>query len=227
MKIRVLAGFCIALVLLLALLFLPHPVVSALYILICAFAACEIAFAEVYSAQDASSKICWVEYCMIGFSAMAVTLAFDNFMAGYIIILCALMDVGGFATGKLLRGKAHKVALLKNISPNKSWEGYIVGTICSIGLGACFYWPMRDYLPANTFWFAFVAWIAAIMGDLFESALKRQLGVKDSADRIMSSRAKLLKLAEKPIRSHGGYLDRIDSFIFASVAYVVFNSFWH
>lgn len=226
MKIRILAGFGIAIALLLALLFLPHLVVSALFILISAFAVCEIAFATMYSTSLTTVDNCWVEFVMILFSTAAVSLVLDNYLTGYIIILCALMDVGGFTTGKLLGRRAHKVGALKNVSPNKSWEGYIIGTLCSIGFGVLFYMLMQELLPANAFWFAFVAWAAAILGDLYESSLKRQLGLKDSADCIMSSQNHLLKLIEKPVKSHGGYLDRIDSFIFTSVAYVIFNSFW-
>lgn len=226
MKIRVLAGFGIALAVLLVLLFLPHLVVSALYILICAFATCEIAYAVNYSTSITSTDNCWVEFCMVGFSSLAVTLVCDNYLVGYIVILCALMDIGGFVTGKTLGKHSHKVGFLKKISPNKSWEGYIVGSICSVGLGLTFYSLMRDYLPENAFWFTFMAWAAAIFGDLYESSLKRQLGIKDSGDCIMNSRNSFLKLVEKPVRSHGGYLDRIDSFVFASVAYVIFNSFW-
>ena len=226
MKVRVLTGFGIALVLLLALLFLPHSVVSAFYIGICCLAACEIGMAMNYSTSFIGGENCWVECCMVGFSSLAVSLVFDNYLTGYIIILCALVDTGGFTTGKLLKDKAHKVAFLKNISPNKSWEGYIVGIACSVGLGLGFYWLMKDYLPTNAFWFTFMAWIAAISGDLYESALKRQLGVKDSADCVVRSKSRFMKLLERPVKSHGGYLDRIDSFVFASVAYVVFNSFW-
>ena len=226
MKIRILAGFGIALALLLGLLFLPHLVVSALCILICAFAVCEIAFASMYSPSVVSIDNCWVECIMIIFSSLAVTLVFDNFLTGFIIILCALMDIGGFTAGKLLGKKAHRVGVLKNVSPNKSWEGFILGTLCSIGFGLLFYWLMRDRLPANALWFTFIAWGAAIFGDLYESSLKRQLGIKDSADCINNSQNSFLKLIEKPLKSHGGYLDRMDSFIFTSVAYVVFNSFW-
>ncbi len=225
MKIRILTAFGMGLVLLFSLLFLPHVAISVCFIIVGALALYELGAAMKYS-DPIDSNHYWVEFVMLLFSCAAVIVVFDNYLMGYLIILCALVDVGGFTTGKLLGKKAHRVASLKNISPNKSWEGYIVGVICSVGLGIVFFKVLETHFPAKAFWFCLFAWIPSIIGDLYESALKRRLHVKDSADRVLNGKNKLMKLLEAPVKSHGGYLDRIDSFIFVSVAYVIFNSIW-
>lgn len=225
MKIRILTAFGMGLVLLFSLLFLSHVAVSACYVIVGALAIYELGAAMKYSAPIDGNHY-WVEFVMLLFSCAAVIVVFSNYLMGYLIILCALVDVGGFTTGKLLGKHAHRVASLKNISPNKSWEGYIVGVICSVGLGIVFFKVLETHLPPKVFWFSLFAWVPAIIGDLYESALKRKLGIKDSADSVLNDKNKLMKLLEYPVKSHGGYLDRMDSFIFVSVAYVIFNSIW-
>lgn len=225
MKIRILTAFGMGLILLFSLLFLPHVAVSACYIIVCALATYELG-AAMKNTEPIDSDHYWVVFVMLLFSCAAVSVFLNNYLMGYLIILCALVDVGGFTTGKLLGKKAHRVALLKNISPNKSWEGYIVGVICSIGLGILFFKVLEANLPGKAFWFGLMAWLPAIIGDLYESALKRKLGVKDSADCVMNGKNRIMKALEFPVKSHGGYLDRIDSFIFVSVSYVIFNSIW-
>lgn len=225
MKIRILSALCIAIIATWVLLSIPHSVVSLLYVVICGFSICEITYASIYSSAFSTKEFCRIEYIMIAFSAFAVTI-FDNLLVGYLLVLCTLSDAGGYLAGKLLGKKAHRVGLLRNISPNKTWEGYLAGILCSIVLGLLCYWILRNYLPTNGFWFALFAWIPAIFGDLFESFLKRQLSIKDSADGVMSSRCGLLRFVEKPMLSQGGYLDRMDSFVFTSIAYLIFYSFW-
>lgn len=224
MKIRILTGFSIALVVLLALLFLPHVAVSVFYLIICGLALFEMlaALANCYSQFNCDH--CITEFIFICFSTASVVIVFDNYLIGYLIILCALVDTAGFTVGKALGKKAHKVSMLKKISPNKSWEGYIGGIVFSIVGGIGFYHLMKDLLPELALWFAFVAWIPAIIGDLYESYIKRHLSIKDSGDAAGKSGAKIIRALERPIRSHGGYLDRIDSFIFVSVAFMIFES---
>jgi phosphatidate cytidylyltransferase len=91
------------------------------------------------------------------------------------------------------------------ISPNKTWEGTIGGAIlCVIVIGLLgMYLPIAQTLPAKH-WFA-IASICAVfgtLGDLYESKLKRLAGVKDSGSFMPG---------------HGGFLDRFDSLLFASV----------
>jgi phosphatidate cytidylyltransferase len=95
------------------------------------------------------------------------------------------------------------------ISPGKSWEGFVGGTLAAVATAFLVLYRDRDeFLTISESLVLGVAVaIAAVLGDLFESAVKRDLGVKDSG-RLLAG--------------HGGVLDRIDALLFAGpVAYVV------
>ena len=113
-------------------------------------------------------------------------------------------DTAAYLIGRLL-GR-HKLA--PSLSPGKTWEGFVAGTIAAIAV-AFFALYEQDFLtiPESIVLGAAVA-LAGAAGDLFESALKRDLKVKDSGQLL---------------GGHGGMLDRIDSLLFAAVAafYVV------
>jgi phosphatidate cytidylyltransferase len=87
------------------------------------------------------------------------------------------------------------------ISPKKTWEGTIGGAILCIVVVALLGWWINDYKVTD--WIAIAAIVAVfgVMGDLFESKLKRRAGVKDSGS-IMPG--------------HGGFLDRFDSLLLAT-----------
>jgi phosphatidate cytidylyltransferase len=95
------------------------------------------------------------------------------------------------------------------ISPGKSWEGFVGGTVAAVFVPFLLLYRDRDeFLSIGELFVLGVAVaIAGVLGDLFESAVKRDLGVKDSG-RILAG--------------HGGMLDRIDALLFAGpVAYAV------
>ncbi|HEV8138811.1 MAG TPA: phosphatidate cytidylyltransferase [Pyrinomonadaceae bacterium] len=99
---------------------------------------------------------------------------------------------GGRAFGR------HKLA--PSVSPGKTWEGAVAGMLASLLLAAAaHYWfflelPLKLALPL-----AAVMNIVGVLGDLTESALKRSVGKKDTAQILPG---------------HGGMLDRIDSLLF-------------
>jgi phosphatidate cytidylyltransferase len=114
-------------------------------------------------------------------------------------------DIGAYAAGKTF-GK-HKLA--PSISPGKSWEGAVGGWLAVLALAAAtsFIPGMGDTfavrLAAKWGWVGFAAALtlivaASIVGDLFESQLKRRAGMKDSSNLLPG---------------HGGVLDRIDALI--------------
>ena len=115
-------------------------------------------------------------------------------------------DTAAYLVGRLV-GR-HKLA--PSLSPGKTWEGFIAGTIAAVV--ASFFTLYDDRHEFLTIWQAVVLGmviaLAGAAGDLFESALKRDLKVKDSGQLL---------------GGHGGMLDRIDSLLFAAVAafYVV------
>lgn len=107
----------------------------------------------------------------------------------WIFIVTWSTDIGAYFAGRNF-GK-HKLA--PTISPKKTIEGLIGGVIAAALLGGA--WVMARGLPLPLLAFAPVFAIAAQGGDLFESALKRKAGVKDSSNLLPG---------------HGGVMDRLD-----------------
>jgi phosphatidate cytidylyltransferase len=106
----------------------------------------------------------------------------------------------------------HKLA--PRVSPAKSWEGSIGSTAASVIYGAFYFPPLLPTAPlAAALGLTVVANIAGQLGDLCESAIKRGAGVKDSGNLLPG---------------HGGWLDRVDSSLFALpvVYFVVTNFRW-
>ena len=110
-------------------------------------------------------------------------------------------DTGAFFVGRTL-GR-HRMA--PAISPNKSWEGFVGGVFAAIGMAFVILYKDRDEfltIPESLVLGLVIA-LAAVLGDLFESAVKRDLDVKDSG-RVLGG--------------HGGMLDRLDSLLWAGPA---------
>lgn len=119
-------------------------------------------------------------------------------------------DIAALYAGRLL-GR-HKLAPL--ISPGKSWEGAAGGLVASLLYGALYLPRVLPAVPlAEGLGLTAVANIAGQFGDLCESAFKRGAGVKDSGTFLPG---------------HGGWLDRVDSSLFALpvVYFVVSNFHW-
>ena len=92
----------------------------------------------------------------------------------------------------------HKMA--PTVSPNKSWEGAIAGFLTGIVAAALWSWWRLDGVHWPLLAVAAVTAIAAQLGDLFESLLKRGVNIKDSGSSIPG---------------HGGFFDRMDAMLFA------------
>ena len=108
-------------------------------------------------------------------------------------------DTMAYFTGQLI-GR-HKMTPV--LSPGKTWEGLVASTITAI-LVAFFALYHQDFLTiGESLVLGAVIAVAAPVGDLFESAVKRDLGAKDSG-RLLAG--------------HGGMLDRLDAPLFAAVA---------
>jgi phosphatidate cytidylyltransferase len=108
-------------------------------------------------------------------------------------------DIGAFFAGRLI-GR-HKLA--PALSPGKTWEGFLFGTAATIFVAFVALYKQHYLSIGQSIALGAVIAIAAPLGDLFESALKRDMQVKDSG-RLLAA--------------HGGVLDRIDSLLFAVVA---------
>ena len=125
---------------------------------------------------------------------------------GFWAVMTVLFTVFAADTGAYVVGRAvgrHKLA--PAISPGKSWEGFFGGVAAAILVAfLVLYRDRNDFLtiPEALALGAVIA-LAAVLGDLFESAVKRDLQVKDSG-RILGG--------------HGGMLDRLDSLLWAGPA---------
>lgn len=123
---------------------------------------------------------------------------------GRLVVLTVLIAVFADDTAAYVVGRSigrHKMA--PTISPGKSWEGFVGGTIAAMAV-AFFAMYDQGYLSdAGALALGAAIALSATLGDLFESALKRDLGVKDSG---------------RALAGHGGMLDRIDSLIWAGPA---------
>lgn len=115
-------------------------------------------------------------------------------------------DTGAYCTGMLLG----KHPLFKRISPKKSWEGSIGGaTFCvAASFALAHFFPILT--TATWIGLALTVVVFGTWGDLTESLMKRQLGIKDSGNILPG---------------HGGILDRFDSSIMAIPAAVVYLYF--
>ena len=117
-----------------------------------------------------------------------------------------MFDTFSYFGGKLMGRR--KIAPLT--SPNKTWEGFVTGLVggtagvvaAGLIMGWIAWW--------QSIVLGLVICLTAYLGDLFESMLKRDAGVKDSGTILMG---------------HGGVLDRFDSLLFASVG-AYFTTAW-
>jgi phosphatidate cytidylyltransferase len=119
----------------------------------------------------------------------------------FVIVLIALTDIFGMVVGSLI-GRTQ----LTKISPKKTVEGSLGALlIVSAAGGAAAYWiPQLELLWWQGLLLGFATSIAAQAGDLAESALKRDAGVKDTGAII---------------QGHGGVLDRFDSYLFGGMTF--------
>jgi len=121
----------------------------------------------------------------------------------FLFILIWSSDTFAYLVGKFF-GK-HKMA--PKISPKKTWEGYIGGVVLTLVL-SYFVEQYQPQLRGNWMVVGFLIAAFAPLGDLVESQLKRNFGVKDSGNIIPG---------------HGGVLDRLDSFLICvPVVYLYF-----
>ena len=125
---------------------------------------------------------------------------------GFWAVMAVLFTVFAADTGAFFFGRTlgrHRMA--PAISPNKSWEGFVGGVVAAIGMAFVILYKDRDEfltIPESLVLGLVIA-LAAVLGDLFESAVKRDLDVKDSG-RVLGG--------------HGGMLDRLDSLLWAGPA---------
>jgi phosphatidate cytidylyltransferase len=142
----------------------------------------------------------------IGLGLGFVLLLRDMHTEGRLIAFTVVLTVFAADTLAYLVGRvAGRHRLAPRLSPKKTWEGLAAGAVAGIFVSFIALYDTRDrYLNVwQAVVLGFVVVTAAVLGDLFESALKRDLEVKDTGSLL---------------GGHGGMLDRIDALLFAAPA---------
>ncbi len=129
------------------------------------------------------------------------------FMLGA-IIAAAGYDIGGYVVGS--RFGRHSLA--PSVSPNKTWEGLVGGCVVAIGASAGITSQIHPWRVSTAFVLGLIVAVVAPCGDLVESMIKRDLGVKDMGSLLPG---------------HGGMLDRIDALLFVLPAAYCFVRLAH
>lgn len=123
--------------------------------------------------------------------------SYDPILLIFLYILIWAYDSGAYLFGVTF-GK-HR--LFERISPKKSWEGFFGGWILALAIAILLQRLFPKYETEFMLLIATIVTITGTLGDLVESMIKRNLGIKDSG---------------KFLPGHGGMLDRFDSILFAS-----------
>ena len=111
------------------------------------------------------------------------------------VIVTAAHDIGAYLVGKYMG----KTPLAPELSPNKTFEGLVGGILASVAVSLIVVSQIGPWDAGKAFWLGVIVAIAAPLGDLCESMIKRDLDVKDMG---------------KLLPGHGGVLDRVDALLF-------------
>ncbi len=180
--------------------FLPKNVTTldAFYFVMLALLIYTVFSKNRISFDDAGVTALGALYAGMGFHLMMQARAQSVWVILYALLIVWITDSGAYLIGRKL-GK-HKLA--PHVSPNKTWEGSIGGSLVSVivvGLYLVFSPVKFAYGLPIMLLLTVVLSVGGQIGDLIESAFKRHYGVKDSG---------------KILPGHGGILDRFDSLLF-------------
>lgn len=162
---------------------------------------------RVYNINNALFLIGTILFLGTAFNLLIMLRNYDLMHVIYLLVITMMTDtyalIGGVLVGK------HK--LLENISPKKTWGGFIVGTVLGV-LVACVFYYITVEDSVNLFYLIIGTTTLSLIGqfgDLIFSSIKRLYNKKDFSNLMPG---------------HGGILDRLDSFIFVLLAYTLFMS---
>ncbi len=149
-------------------------------------------------------------YCVL---PLACLLLLAQLEAGRLLVLFCVVSVAAADMGAYYAGHAWgRRKLAPRLSPGKTWEGFWGGLAAAgvlgalTGLSGVFAQPVWQVILA-----AFILAGLSVLGDLFESVMKRSAGVKDSGSILPG---------------HGGILDRMDGLLFAAPAVYLIKVLW-
>ena len=149
--------------------------------------------------RDAGAGIFTAAYLpfLASFAILLVAAPDGPLRVMYLISLVVANDTGGYAAGVLFG----KHPLAPSVSPKKSWEGAAGSAVLAAAVGMLLMWLFfQGPLWAGAL-IGLLAVVAATMGDLAESLIKRDLGLKDMGSLLPG---------------HGGLMDRLDSILVAA-----------
>lgn len=126
----------------------------------------------------------------------------------FLIVLTQLNDVAQYCWGKLL-GR-HRIA--PKVSPNKTVEGFVGGVFSTVLIAYGLAPWLTPFTPLDTLLVGLLIGVAGFFGDLGMSALKRDLGIKDSGTLLPG---------------HGGILDRVDSLTYTAPLFFHFTRYYY
>jgi phosphatidate cytidylyltransferase len=124
----------------------------------------------------------------------------------FLILVVQSSDVLQYVWGKLLGRR--KIA--PELSPSKTLEGFVGGTLSASALGAALWW-ITPFAPGQAFLVALAITMMGFLGGLVMSAIKRDRGIKDWGSLI---------------EGHGGMLDRLDSVCFSAPVFFHIARYW-
>ncbi len=128
-------------------------------------------------------------------------------LIAFLVVVVQGSDVAQYIWGKLFG----RTKIAPNLSPSKTWEGFVGGALSAVLIGAALSW-LTPFTPLQAGGLALVIVIMGFFGGLVMSAIKRDRGVKDWGHLIAG---------------HGGFIDRLDSVIFsAPVFFHLTRYFW-
>lgn len=159
---------------------------------------------KIYNFNDAIEIFVPVLFLGISFNFLGKIRMEDIYVFIFVIMIPILCDIFAYLVGNFFG----KMKFIPNISPNKTIEGTISGTLVSV-IGASIYYIFNVDPSVNIFLLLIDVFILSILGqlgDLFFSSIKRYYGVKDYSNLLPG---------------HGGVLDRFDSMIFVVLGFII------
>lgn len=159
---------------------------------------------DQYNFNDALFLIGSLLFIGLSFNLIVITRNFDITYIIYLLLITTISDTFALLTGTLV-GK-HKMT--PKISPKKTWEGLIGGVFMGTFVATAFYFTVINSNTSLVF-LIFTTMFLCLMGqlgDLVFSSIKRYYDVKDFSNLIPG---------------HGGVLDRFDSLVFVTFAFIL------
>ena len=159
--------------------------------------------------RDVTASVFTAAYVpfLLGFAALLTVPADGPRRITAFVATVVCSDVGGYAAGVLFG----RHPMVPSVSPKKSWEGFAGSALACAGAGAVFFATLFHASPLLGAVYGLAVVASATLGDLGESMVKRDIGIKDMGSLLPG---------------HGGLMDRLDSLLpTAPVAWLLLTAF--